>query len=149
MANKVNKERLQNHISKEKPKWLEQADYYDNNKEWLDKSALIAIKILSTLRNQSKTQRDLAESIGVTPQYINKVVKGNENLTLETICKIERILGIDLIAVPEYEITQVIADSFTAIPFAIPRHESRPIGSEKTDYKSECKYDEQEEPIAA
>jgi len=149
MANKVNKERLQKHIAQEKSKWLEQADYYDNNKEWLDKSALIAIKILSTLRCQSKTQRDLAESIGVTPQYINKVVKGNENLSLETICKIERSLGIALITVPEYESTQVIADSFTPIPFAIPRYESKPIGSEKTDYESECKYNEQEGPIAA
>ncbi len=70
------------------------------NKEKLNKSALIAIKILSTLRSQSMTQKALAESIGVTPQYINKVVKGYENLSLETICKIERSLGISLIVVP-------------------------------------------------
>jgi len=41
--------------------------------------------------------------MGVTPQYINKIVKGKENLTLETIAKIEKALGITLIEVPSFE----------------------------------------------
>ncbi len=41
--------------------------------------------------------------MGVTPQYINKVVKGRENLSLETISKIEKALEISLVEVPEYE----------------------------------------------
>src|SRR4030042_1324212 len=149
MASKVNKERFKKYISQGSSNWMEQADFYENNEEWLDKSALIAIKILSTLRSQSITQKVLAENIGVSPQYINKVVKGNENLSLETISKIERSLGITLIAVPAYESTQVIAESFTPIPYSIARHESQPIGSEKSDYKSDSKYHTEEEPIAA
>ncbi len=35
--------------------------------------------------------------MGVTPQYVNKLVKGSENLTLEIICKIENILGFDIL----------------------------------------------------
>lgn len=35
----------------------------------------------------------------VTPQYVNKIVKGKENLSLETIWKIEEALGINLISV--------------------------------------------------
>ena len=104
------KEKPKKYISREQSDWMIQADYYEINKDWLNKSALIAIKILSTLRSQSMTQKSLAESIGVIPQYINKVVKGHENLSLETICKIERSLGISLIVVPAYESSQVVMD---------------------------------------
>jgi len=142
-------DRIKRYISAESSKWMEQAEIYENNKEWLDKSALIAIKILSTLRSQSITQRTLAENIGVSPQYINKVVKGQENLSLETICKIEKSLGITLVAVPAYENSQVIVDSFCPIPYFISKNESQPIGSEKSDYKSESRYQPQEDPIAA
>ena len=105
------KDKIKSYIAEDPSTWLEQAERYESNKEWLDKSALIAIKILSTLRSQSITQKTLAESIGVSPQYINKVVKGQENLSLETICKIEKSLGISLITVPTYESSQVIVDS--------------------------------------
>lgn len=149
MTKSMIKERIKSYISDEPSKWMEQADSYEKNKEWLDKSALIAIKILSTLRSQSITQRTLADSIGVSPQYINKVVKGQENLSLETICKIEKSLGITLVAVPAYENSQVIVDSFSPIPYFISKNDSKPIGSEKSDYKSESRYQPQKESIAA
>jgi DNA-binding Xre family transcriptional regulator len=77
--------------------------FYEENKEWLDRSANIAIKILSTLRHNRKenrfpnTQKDLAELMNITPQQVNKMVKGTENLTLETISRIEKALDIQLI----------------------------------------------------
>lgn len=149
MKSTTKKEKLNEYILREPSDWMSQADYYEVNKDWLDKSALIAIKILSTLRSQSITQKALAENIRVSPQYINKVVKGQENLSLETICKIEKSLGISLISVPTYESTQVIANSFTYASYAINRNESKPIGSEKSAYKSECNYQPHDEPIAA
>ena len=149
MTSKKIKERLNKFISDKPSKWIEQADRYEIEKDWLDKSALIAIKILSTIRNQSITQKKLAESIGVTPQYINKVVKGHENLSLETICKIERSLGITLVSVPSYEKSQVIIESFLASASVISRNDSKPIGSEKSEYDVESNYQPQEKPIAA
>lgn len=149
MTNKNIKDRLKEYISAEPSKWIEQADKYEIDKDWLDKSALIAIRILSTIRSQSITQKELAESIGVTPQYINKVVKGHENLSLETICKIERSLGITLVSVPSYEKSQVIIDSFLLSAAVISRNDSKPVGSEKSEYDVESNYQPQEEPIAA
>lgn len=143
------KERIRKYVSEEPSNWIVQADKYEVDKDWLDKSALIAIKILRTIRSQSLTQKELAESIGVTPQYINKVVKGRENLTLETVCKIERSLGISLISVPAYETSQVIIDSFLPPPSVISRYKSNPIGSGKSEYKAESNYQPQEEQIAA
>jgi len=38
--------------------------------------------------------------MGVSPQQISKILSGKENITLETICKIEEALGVELIEVP-------------------------------------------------
>ena len=92
-----------NEISQVDNSWRDEAIFYRNNKQWLDRSANIAIKILSTLRHNRKenrfptTQKDLAEIMNVTPQQVNKMVKGTENLTLETISRIEKALDIQLI----------------------------------------------------
>jgi ribosome-binding protein aMBF1 (putative translation factor) len=86
--------------SKEPSKWLDQASYRMENEAWLDKSADIALRILRTLRSKSMSQIDLADRLGVSAQYINKIVKGKENLTLDTICKLEQALKIELIIIP-------------------------------------------------
>lgn len=71
------------------------------NRVWLKKSQAIAIKILGTLKTQGKSQKDLAEKMGVSSQMINKILKGSQNLTLETISKIEIALNIHLIETSE------------------------------------------------
>jgi len=95
--NKLNK------ITSGKSGWLEKAKKRQENKEWLKHSQKIAVKILRTLReNKAKgeglsKQTELALAVGVSPQQINKIVKGKENLTLETISKLEQALNISLI----------------------------------------------------
>ena len=73
------------------------------NREWLRKSQAIALHILSALREQNMSQKNLAERMNVSPQHINKIVKGGENLTLETIAAIEKVLGIVLLDIPKFE----------------------------------------------
>ena len=136
-------------ISDKPSSWMQDEEYYEANKEWLDKSALIAVKILSALRNQSLTQKDLADKINVSPQYINKVLKGGENLSLATICKIEKSLSIRLIAVPSFQSSQVIEGSFEYNPQIISRNNSLLLGSEKKDYNPESNYSNKEEYQAA
>jgi len=114
--------------------WLEQAKWFVENKDWLDKSALIAIKILRTLREESISQKDLAESIGVSAQYVNKVVKGRENLTLETICKIEKALGVSLIEVPVVEISVIFSNERVTVGQAIRKSVTQLVGTERYDY---------------
>ncbi|MGX5854691.1 helix-turn-helix domain-containing protein [Dyadobacter jiangsuensis] len=45
-------------------------------------------------------QRDLAGMMGCSPQYIGKILKGSENLTLQTICNMQKVLQIKLIETP-------------------------------------------------
>ena len=79
--------------------WHEKAEWRKKNSAWLNKSAQIAVAVLEQLRIMGMSQKELAQAMGVTPQYVNKIVRGNENLTLETICKLESVLGISLIEI--------------------------------------------------
>lgn len=108
---KTIKEKLQGKISDKKSKWLDDARYYEENEAWLEKSAQIALKILRHLRTNKISQLQLAESLLVSPQYVSKIVKGKENLSLETICKIEKALGMNLIEVASFESKMNISES--------------------------------------
>jgi plasmid maintenance system antidote protein VapI len=44
------------------------------------------------------SQKDLARELNVSPQHINKIVKGQENLTLETQIKLQTVLDIPILA---------------------------------------------------
>ena len=87
-------------VSQEDSGWVEKAIWRQKNKAWLDKSAAIAVKVLRDLRAKNMTQAELAIAMKVTPQQISKIVKGSENLTLETISKLESALMIKLIDIP-------------------------------------------------
>lgn len=76
--------------------WKEDVKWRKNN-PWLGKSQEIAFAILQTLRAQKKTQKDLAAMMKVSPQQVNKWVKGRENFTLTTLDGLERALEIKLL----------------------------------------------------
>ncbi len=80
--------------------WIKEAKYRQENEYWLDVSSDIALAVLRNLRKTGMTQREFAELMGCSPQYIGKVLKGSENLTLQTICKMEKVLQIKLIETP-------------------------------------------------
>jgi plasmid maintenance system antidote protein VapI len=81
----------------------EQAKWRKENRDWLQKSQAIAFEMLEALDKKKFTQKKLAELMDVTPQYINNIVRGRENLTLETICRLEKALGIELMPVKKLE----------------------------------------------
>jgi len=76
--------------------WEQEARERKQKEAWLRKSQMIAVKILRELRIKDLSQKQLADKMGVTPQTVNKWVKGKENFTLETIAKIESAIGISL-----------------------------------------------------
>ena len=84
----------------DKSGWLEKAKYRRENRSWLRKSQRIAVRILSVLDEKGMQQKELAEAMDVSPQQVSKIVKGKQNLTLETISKLEAVLGVKLFEVP-------------------------------------------------
>ncbi|WP_407479662.1 helix-turn-helix transcriptional regulator [Elizabethkingia miricola] len=98
MKNKTNYEKL----IKAHDGALIQSDWVQEAKkevehDWRKNSQKIALRILREIRLKEISQTVLAEKMEVSPQLISKWVKGNENFTLETIGKIERALGINLL----------------------------------------------------
>jgi ribosome-binding protein aMBF1 (putative translation factor) len=96
MSKKTNLHKLDELTSNKSSGWLEKANWRKANASWLDVSSKIALRILRALRERDMSQRDLAEKMGVSPQYINKILKGSENLSLETISTFGKALSIDL-----------------------------------------------------
>ncbi len=92
-----NKKEFLKLVSKKDPKTLEAIKWRQENRAWLKRSQFIALKVLRTLRAKKLTQKQLAEMLGVSPQQVNKWVKGKENFTLDTISKLEKALDIQLI----------------------------------------------------
>lgn len=104
--------------------WLEKAKARRANREWLDISFKIAMKILKYLRDNNLTQKELADDLEFSPQYLSKVLKGKENLTIETITKIQRVINVELIQVPEFSFESTHStDSFRdgLLPFFIEK----------------------------
>lgn len=84
-------------------KWHLEAEFRLNNSKWLKYSSQIARRILYAIDgDKSMTQKSLAESLAVSPQYICKVLSGKQNLSLSTIAKLSDVLKIELITFPEY-----------------------------------------------
>lgn len=80
--------------------WSEDAQWRADNREWLKISTQISIKILRAIHSIGITKEVLAERMGVSNEYINKIVKGQDNLDLKTIFKLEKALGISLFYIP-------------------------------------------------
>lgn len=79
--------------------WMEKVAWRKANKAWLRKSADIALRILDALDDLGWNKARLAKEMGVSPQQVSKYVKGEENFKLETICKLEKVLGIELVTI--------------------------------------------------
>jgi ribosome-binding protein aMBF1 (putative translation factor) len=86
-------------VSPEISDFEKKALWRKENKNWLRKSSAIAIKVHSAIICKGISQKAFAEKMGVSAQYITKILKGNENLSLETISKLETALGIQLIEI--------------------------------------------------
>lgn len=96
MTNQQQIDFLRAHSSPTPSRWREKAEWRRANRDWLPYSRKIAIKTTMALKEQKLSQRQLAERMGCSQQYISRLLKGEENLSLETICKIEKALNLSI-----------------------------------------------------
>jgi transcriptional regulator with XRE-family HTH domain len=95
-------------------KWKEEAEFQIRNEKWLQYSSNIARRIYALLEdNDDMNQRKLAAKLGMSPQYISKILKGDTNLSLETIAILSEALGTELITFPSYKYSMSVAQSGT------------------------------------
>lgn len=92
--------KLKEHQSSTPSKWRENAEWRMANKSWLRYSQRIAMMMLDRMEELHMSQKQLSELMGCSQQYVSKVLKGQENLSLETLSKIERCLDLQIIFEP-------------------------------------------------
>lgn len=93
----TNKEQLKSISTPSEFDWIKISEEWEREDLYLEKSTRIALSVLAILRERNMTKQELADRMGVSAQFVSKIVRGNENLTLETITKIEKALDCSLI----------------------------------------------------
>ena len=93
--------KLKKHQPSTPSRWRENAEWRIANKSWLRYSQQIAMMMLDRMDELHMSQKQLSELMGCSQQYVSKVLKGQENLSLETLSKIERCLNRQIIAKSE------------------------------------------------
>lgn len=89
--------KLNAHKSDTSSMWQENAEWRRANKTWLRYSQRIAMIMLDKMEELGLTQKSVAERMGCSQQYISRVLKGTENLSIETISKIEKALEVEIL----------------------------------------------------
>ncbi|NBC24802.1 MAG: helix-turn-helix domain-containing protein [Bacteroidetes bacterium] len=101
-------------------KWKIIAEWNRKHKDALDDFVVIAGHIRKTLKEKEWTQTELAEKMEVTPQALTRIMKGRQNLSLQTIRKIEQVLDVRLITVHK---TKTVKSQKVKMVSVVPNYE--------------------------
>jgi transcriptional regulator with XRE-family HTH domain len=96
----MKKKSLEDFASSTPSRWKENAIYRLENSRWLRRSQKIAMEMLDRMEYLGINQKELAQRMECSPQYVSKILKGKENLSLETISKIEEALEMEFQSIP-------------------------------------------------
>lgn len=88
---------LEAHQSETPSEWRKEAEWRHKNKAWLRHSQHIAVMLLEYMKREQLTQSAMAEKLGCTQQYVSKILKGTENMSLETLTKLEQVMDTPLL----------------------------------------------------
>ena len=101
---------LEAHQSGTPSTWREEAEWRRDNWSWLQHSQKIAVRVLLQMKRENLTQKVLAERMNCTQQYVSKILKGNENMSLDTLTRLENALGISLIIDEQVTYPNMVAE---------------------------------------
>jgi ribosome-binding protein aMBF1 (putative translation factor) len=88
---------------KQQSKYLENAKFRIENREWLAYSKNIAIRIIAALEARKISKNNLSKKLNLAPERIKEILKGKEDFSLSLIAKISKILEVELISFPSYK----------------------------------------------
>ena len=87
---------LETHQSGERSTFVEDVKWRQANASWLKRSRRVAYAIMDYMQDNHLTPKDLAQKLGVSPQYVSRVLSGKMNFTFKTISAIEDCLQLEL-----------------------------------------------------
>lgn len=88
---------LKEHESKVPSRFEEDTLWRTKNEMWLRKSRKVALTIIDYMEQNKMSRTDLAHKLGVTPQYVSKILSGTVNFSFKTIAELEAKLNIQLL----------------------------------------------------
>eukprot|EP00611_Tribonema_gayanum_P014293 TRINITY_DN2562_c0_g2_i1.p3 TRINITY_DN2562_c0_g2~~TRINITY_DN2562_c0_g2_i1.p3 ORF type:complete len:159 (+),score=3.87 TRINITY_DN2562_c0_g2_i1:1210-1686(+) len=101
------------HLVSSRPSgWKAKAAERLKDKELKRDQMEVCLLVLEELSKRKMTQATLAERMGVSAQYVNQMLKGNENFTFQTIHKIQNALGFKIMCIQRF---QQVADMTSAV----------------------------------
>ena len=90
---------LEAHKSERPSRFVEEANWRKDNEAWLRWSRQLAITLMGYMQDHGMKRADLAARLGVSPQYVSKLLSGTENLSFKSIAHIEDKLGITCMSI--------------------------------------------------
>ena len=85
--------------SRATPPTAAQAKWRQENEMWLRWSRGIALSIVDYMQANGLTRSDIANKLGVSPQYVSRILSGSTNFSFKSVAEIERKLGISCMEV--------------------------------------------------
>lgn len=86
---------LEDHQSGEQSTFAADAQWRQENASWLKRSRGVALAIIDFMQENNLSRSDIAERLGVSPQYVSRILSGKVNFSFKSIAEIEDRLGID------------------------------------------------------
>ena len=68
------------------------------NERWLRMSRSVSLAIVDYMQENNLSRAQLANKLGISQQYLSRILSGMENLSLKSLAKIEIALGITLVS---------------------------------------------------
>lgn len=85
---------LETHQSETPSNFVDEATWRKENSSWLRWSQQLAVTLIGYMQDHGLKRADLASRLGVSPQYVSKLLSGTENLSFKSLANIEDRLGI-------------------------------------------------------
>ncbi len=92
---------LKKHESISPSHFEENAKWRKENEAWLEWSRNIALSLVEYMESNGLNRNGLAERLGVSPQYISKILSGKVNFSFKSIAELEQKLNLKLLDVLE------------------------------------------------
>ena len=87
---------LEANQSGERSTFIDDAKWRRDNASWLKRSRRVAYAVMDYMQKNQFSRNDIAEKLGVSPQYVSKILSGKANFSFKTISEIEEGLGIEV-----------------------------------------------------
>ena len=95
---------LEANQSGERSTFVDDAKWRRDNASWLKRSRRVAYAIMDYMQENQFSCNDIAEKLGVSPQYVSKILSGKVNFSFKTISEIEEGLGIEVFQATAMEV---------------------------------------------